>query len=430
MVFSNSFHSDGIYHGLPDIPTTITGKSAIVCGSNGISGTHMLRVLKKSPQRWSKVYSISRRPSMEPLPDHFSHLIIDLEMPVDEIATVLKQANVQADYVFYFAYKQPAPKPGSNPWSCARELAEINGTLFNNFLNSLTVAGIKPERILLQTGTKNYGCHLGPYFCPGREEDPRIEQEPNFYYTEEDTMWKWCLQNKVDWNIAMPCVMQGTVRDGIQSIINPIGVYAAIQKVLGRKMIWPSDFTAWETEQAQSNGYLNAYLEEWAVLNPEAANEKFNATDGSYFTWARAWPRIAARYGIEWEGPSEANEGKYQVTETYTVPPPIGYGGTARVRIHSSLAAWSQEPKVRETWYKLAKEQGLPMEYIEKTDRFWFADYILAWSWPITQSMDKTRKMGFMGTCNSEEAIIDLIKECEELHILPNVLLNEDNVKD
>ncbi|OCK95867.1 uncharacterized protein K441DRAFT_657842 [Cenococcum geophilum 1.58] len=58
--------------------------------------------------------------------------------------------------------------------------------LFNNFLNALTVSNIIPKRLLLQTGDKHYGIHLGPTLSPQEETDPRFHGEPNFYFAQED----------------------------------------------------------------------------------------------------------------------------------------------------------------------------------------------------------------------------------------------------
>lgn len=52
--------SHDIYHGLPTFEEE--GLTAIVTGANGISGTYMLKVLGQHPQRWKKIYALSRRP--------------------------------------------------------------------------------------------------------------------------------------------------------------------------------------------------------------------------------------------------------------------------------------------------------------------------------------------------------------------------------
>ncbi len=57
--------NDGPFRGLPSFPDDLKGLTAIVTGANGMSGYHMVRVLASSPQRWSKIYCLSRRPPPE-----------------------------------------------------------------------------------------------------------------------------------------------------------------------------------------------------------------------------------------------------------------------------------------------------------------------------------------------------------------------------
>jgi N-acetyl-gamma-glutamylphosphate reductase len=58
--------SRGIYHGLPVYDDSLKGLTAIITGANGISGYYMLRVLAQHPERWSKIYCLSRRPPAIP----------------------------------------------------------------------------------------------------------------------------------------------------------------------------------------------------------------------------------------------------------------------------------------------------------------------------------------------------------------------------
>ncbi len=90
-------YSKGIFHGLPTLPQTTTGLTAIVTGANGISGYHMVKVLAAAPDRWRKIYCLSRRSP----PDYYfeglgegasrvEHVPVDfLEEPAS-IAKVLK----------------------------------------------------------------------------------------------------------------------------------------------------------------------------------------------------------------------------------------------------------------------------------------------------------------------------------------------------
>lgn len=155
--------SHGIYHSLPIYPSSISNLTAIITGANGISGAYMLKVLSQSPQRWTKIYCLSRRPPLIPggLPSNVEHIPLDFLKSPDEIAVVLKDRGVKADYIFFYSYIQPPPKPGGALWSDAEEMVRVNVLLLSNFLEALKVASITPNTFMLQTGAKNYGGHLG-----------------------------------------------------------------------------------------------------------------------------------------------------------------------------------------------------------------------------------------------------------------------------
>ena len=106
--------------------------------------------------------------------------------------------------------------------------------------------------------------------------------------------------------------------------MNGFAVYASVQAHLKQPLQFPGDYVAWDKEQCQSTAMVNAYLEEWAVLTPEAANEAFNAQDGTPFTWGRFWPYLASWYGIPWE-PPESKPDKYRTTVSRAVETPRGY---------------------------------------------------------------------------------------------------------
>jgi NAD(P)-dependent dehydrogenase (short-subunit alcohol dehydrogenase family) len=59
--------TEGPFIGLPTYPSTpeFSNLTAIVTGANGMSGYHMVRVLAAAPERWSKIYCLSRRPPPE-----------------------------------------------------------------------------------------------------------------------------------------------------------------------------------------------------------------------------------------------------------------------------------------------------------------------------------------------------------------------------
>lgn len=98
-ITTTTIRSKGIYHGLPVFPSTIKGLSAIVTGANGISGDHMVRVLDESPERWSNIYALSRRPPPveRKWKSNVKHVTMDfLYSSPAEMADKLKKEGVKA----------------------------------------------------------------------------------------------------------------------------------------------------------------------------------------------------------------------------------------------------------------------------------------------------------------------------------------------
>lgn len=428
----------GIYHGLPVYPANIRGLTAIITGANGISGNYMLRVLAESPERWTKIYCLSRRPPAIPdgLPSQAEHIALDFLKSPEEIASVLKERGVKADYVFFYSYVQAKPKEGGGLWSDADEMCKVNSkwnarcrfsvylttlaALLRNFCSALPLASITPKRLMLQTGAKNYGVHLGPSAIPQEETAPRVKLEPNFYYPQEDFLWSFCAEHGISWNICMPAGILGAVPDAAMNLVFPLGVYASVQKYLGDKLEFPTDLQAWETNRCMSSSRMNGYMEEWAVLTVEARNEKFNTMDGSTFTWGNHWPKLAKSYGIDYELPS-ADENDYALVKSKHDPPPRGFGPPATYRIRFRLVDWARQTRVQNAWAELKTKYSLIGENLENMDIdriFGFTDGSLMGT-SLDLTMNKARKMGWHGFVDSNEAIIEVLREFVALKMLP-----------
>jgi hypothetical protein len=125
--------------------------------------------------------------------------------------------------------------------------------LLRNFCEALLLANIKPNRIMLQTGAKIYGIHLGPATTPQEETDPRVTLEPNFYYPQEDFLWEFCKKQDIDCNICMPASIPGAVSDAAMNIVFPLRVYASVQKHLGEKLEFPTDLQVWDSNVCMSS---------------------------------------------------------------------------------------------------------------------------------------------------------------------------------
>ena len=411
--------SKGIFHGLPVYPDSISGLTAIITGANGISGHYMLEVLTQDPKRWKKIYCLSRRPPTIKggLPDHVEHIPLDFLKEPKEIASTLREKNVTADHVFFFSYIQPPPKPGQGLWSDAEEMVRVNSELLNNFLGGLKQASITPKRFMLQTGAKNYGIHLGPTKVPQEESDPRVELEPNFYYPQEDSLEQYCKETGCGWNVAMPGPITGAVPDAAMNYAYPLAVYASVSKKLNQTLEFPGDIAGWQMYQSMSYAMMNAYLEEWSVLS-SPPNERYNAWDGSAFTWEGAWPRVASWYGIESQGPT-CDEKYNEVTTRFN---PRGYGGKGVVRAKFSMAQWARRDDVQKAWKELSQEHGISIPEEKEFDRiFQFLDGALCRPAPLIYSSDKLRKNGFHGYVDSSDALLETFHDLAKLKMVPPV---------
>jgi hypothetical protein len=166
--------------------------------------------------------------------------------------------------------------------------------------------------MVLQTGVKHYGTHLGPMVVPMSESDPRLPSPPyppNFYYTQEDLLFAYCkMYPSTSWNIIRPYWILGAVPGAAMNILFPLAVYASVQKFLGDSLDFPGDWQGWDKEQMQSSAMLIGYMNEWTALSPAAKNHAFTAVDGGPWTWGFFWPILASWYGISWTGPVEDEE--------------------------------------------------------------------------------------------------------------------------
>ena len=419
----------GIYRNLPSYDSSIKDLSAIVCGASGISGFNAIRALLDDPHRWTAVYAISRSPLKSELlnllgPDQRSrikHVSIDLGTSAERIANALKDANVQASHVFFFAYLQPtsALDPGS-----AHKLTEANVPLLRNFLDALPLAAINPKRILLQTGGKNYGMHIGRVRTPLVESDPQPKHlQENFYYEQEKVLFDYCRTlPETSWNVVRPAGIIGAVPGGAINMIHPFAVYAATQQQKGEPLSFGGDFESWQFEAAHSTARLTGYLCEWAVLEDECANQDFNAQDGSPLSWDRFFHELARWYGVEKGvvGPVE-DETKYM-----TIPmaggknAPLGYGPPLTLRLSFALRVWARDPANKKAWEEVmaASDGELTDNPFEgDVDSIMMGDFgYLRYG---TLSMNKARRFGWNGFVDSLESMFEAYHEFASFGMLP-----------
>jgi hypothetical protein len=106
--------------------------------------------------------------------------------------------------------------------------------MLKNFLEALAINGVQLKRVLLTTGGKQYGVHLGPVKCPMVETDPWIEgpsRPPNFYYVQQRILFQDAKERGYDWVVTYPNDVIGVARGNFMNLSTSLAVYAAVNKV-------------------------------------------------------------------------------------------------------------------------------------------------------------------------------------------------------
>lgn len=128
----------------------------------------MLRVLAESPERWTKIYCLSRRPPAIPdgLPAHAEHIALDFLQEPEDIARILKEKGVKADYVFFYSYVQAKPKEGGGLWSDAEEMCKVNSKCCFKKNSPSIVCLHEPEALADLNQLHCFGTSARPFLLP------------------------------------------------------------------------------------------------------------------------------------------------------------------------------------------------------------------------------------------------------------------------
>jgi nucleoside-diphosphate-sugar epimerase len=159
---------------------------AVVVGALGVIGRYIVEKLVEAPD-W-RVAGLSRRKTTDG--PRYRHIAVDLLDPEDTTRKLAELTDVT--HVFYAAFQAT---PGS-----AADFASNTGPNREMLVNSVTAinrAAPHLKRVVLVTGTKYYGVHLGPLKTPMREPDPR-HMPPNYYFDQID--WLTVYQRGKEWD--------------------------------------------------------------------------------------------------------------------------------------------------------------------------------------------------------------------------------------
>lgn len=286
--------------------------------------------------------------------------------------------------------------------------------MLDNFLKALEITGAvgKVKRILLVTGCKQYGVHLGQAKNPMLETDPWLRDDPfppNFYYRQQDVLRSFSERHSgISWVVTYPNDVIGFAKGNFMNLAEGLGIYAAVSKELGQDLAFPGSETFYTRFDSFTSSKLHAQFCAWAAREPRAANQAFNVVNGDVQSWQDLWPRLARRFGMRVKADQfRSSPGPLaSTTRLGPQPPPIstfadeaGLRGRippSELQQSISLVKWSQREDVRQAWRRLAEREGLQQDALEK-GTWAFIDFVLGRNYDIVVSMSKAREAGWTG---------------------------------
>ncbi|KAJ4365803.1 hypothetical protein N0V83_008424 [Neocucurbitaria cava] len=402
--------------------------SAIVTGATGILGREIVLELSKHRQQWPTIHALSRS-KKENYPDNVIHNHIDLQSSAEDMATDLK--NVRGEYIFFAAYL--AQDTEQKAW-------DVNGAMLHNFLEALTKTGaIKDvKRIVLVTGAKQYGVHLGEPKQPMQESDPWLTDDkwpPNFYYNQQTILLKFCEKHNVEWVVTYPNDVIGFATGNFMNLASAVALYAVVSKELPGYdgLVFPGSPDFYTKFDSFTRSTLHAEFCAWAALEPRAANQAFNVVNGDAESWQNMWPRVAQYFGTKVKPDQfSAKDLKSDASSSSELAPepPLtlladktGLLGTpalkpSKVEQHVDIVKWSQRADVKEAWNKIAEREGLDKSIFEKAT--WdFLGFVLGRNFDLVISMSKARECGWTGYRDTWHSLEEVFEELKEAKILP-----------
>jgi len=349
-------------------------KTAVVVGAQGVIGRYVVEKLAALPD-W-QVVGLSRRKGADAA--RVRHICVDLLDPADAKA---KLSGLQdATHVFFAAFQA-----GSGPAADYAKNIGANRDLLVNSVTPLDAASTKLERVVLVTGTKYYGTHLGAFKTPAKESDARHAGE-NYYFDQIDWLASFQKGKRWNWTELRPQTLCGFAPGTAMSIISVIAAYAAIRKALGLPLAFPGK--AWDSlyQVTDSAHFANAAY--WAATEPRCANQAYNITNGDYFRWCNVWTRIAEVFEMTVDEPR-----KISLVQT--------------MGDRTSL------------WGSMVKKYRLQPYRFDEIVAWPFGDYVFNCSWDVMSDMTKSRLHGFQRVVDSEEMFVRLLSRFREERIVP-----------
>ena len=352
---------------------------ALVVGSSGISG---YALSKELVNQGFDTYGLSRG-SAKDAPGVKS-LHADL-LNTAELERVL--SDLRPSHVFFTTWMRKDSE---------QENIQVNSMMVRNLLQVLSIHK-SVKHVGLVTGLKHY---LGPFdayvksgvppLTPLREDQPRLDM-PNFYYAQEDEVYKAAQRDNFTWAIHRPHTLIGNSVGNQMNMGTTLAVYASICKQQNLPFIFPGSKAQWDGLSDVTDAKMLAKQIIWAATTPEASNNAYNIVNGDLFRWSWLWNQIAQRFGIE----------------------AVGFQGEIKP-LEQTLAG------KEEIWKAIAKKYDLKVDDLHKASSAWHTDLDLSRPIEVNTDMTRSRKLGFKEYRSTLDSFFELFDELQAEKIIPS----------
>ena len=344
----------------------------IIAGASGVVGRNLIEHLHKRGD-W-EVLGVSRCPPETSVP--CTHLPVDL---TDRGDCMDKLAGLDDITHVFYAGRAPRPDPF--------EEANINRDMLANLVEGVEAANPHLEHVHLVHGTKWYGCQMGPFPTPSREDDPR-QLQPTFYYTQHDYITERQRGKSWHWSSVRPPLVCGFSMGNPHNLLTTIGVYATVSKELGLPLRFPGNEGCFSSLYQAVDADLLADAITWAATEPGCANQAFNITNGDCYRWSNLWPKLADFFAME-------------------------AGGVQEVKLTDRMPAY------RPVWDRAVQRYGLRPNGMDSLASWQFADLIFSLWWDDMSSTIKSRRFGFHAAMDTETMFIERLQALRDAKIIP-----------
>ena len=353
-------------------------RTALVVGVTGIAGYNTARALLT--QGW-RVVGLSRSPRYEiPGVEHVYGDVTD----VDSVTEALSGRGIT--HLFFTTWSRQATEADN---------CRVNGAMLANTLDALART-TSLEHAVLVTGLKHY---LGPFEAyasapadtPFRETQERLPFQ-NFYYDQEDILFRAAAEGGFGWSVHRPHTMIGYALGNAMNMGVTLAIYGSLCRALGEPFVFPGSPQQYNGVTDITDARLLGRHAVWSATEPAARNQAFNTTNGDVFRWRQLWTRVAAGLGVE--------------------PAPYpGHRTPLENRMGHADAAWAT----------LVDRYGLAPYRASDLASWWHTDADLGREVETFADMSKSRALGFLDYQDSARSFLDLFDTLREQRIIPDI---------